>query len=310
MLGRDQLEKEEIYNDIMKMVSKDAVILKDELMSKHTSFKIGGPADIYAKVKNTEDIISIINYANKNNIKINIVGNGSNLLVKDNGIRGITLRADLDKLEIDEKNGIVTVGSGVLLSFLAQVLLKKEYKGFEFAYGIPGTIGGAVRMNAGAHGKEMKDIVVSTKYLSQDGQIKEINNQEHEFQYRNSIFETNNCIILETKIKLEKGNYEEIKSIMTEYSNYRKNAQPIEFPNAGSTFKRGDDFITAKLIDECGLKGYRVGDAEVSTKHAGFVVNKGSATAKDVIELVNIIKQKIKENYGKNIELEVQIIGE
>lgn len=310
MLGRDQLEKEEIYNDIIKIVSKDAVILKDELMSKHTSFKIGGPADIYAKVKNTEDIINIINYANKNNIEINIVGNGSNLLVKDNGIRGITLRADLEKLEIDEKNDIVTVGSGVLLSFLAQVLLKKEYKGFEFAYGIPGTIGGAVRMNAGAHGKEMKDIVVSTKYLSQDGKIKEINNEEHEFQYRNSIFETNNCIILETKIKLEKGNYEEIKSIMTEYSNYRKNAQPIEFPNAGSTFKRGDDFITAKLIDECGLKGYRVGDAEVSTKHAGFVVNKGNATAKDVIELVNIIKQKIKENYGKNIELEVQIIGE
>lgn len=304
------MEKEEIYNSIINIVSKETTVLKDELMSKHTSFKIGGPADIYIKSKSMEDIIKIVNYANKKNIKITIVGNGSNLLVKDSGIRGITLRADLDKIEIDEENNIVTVGSGVLLSFLSQILLKKEYEGFEFASGIPGTIGGAVRMNAGAHGREMKDIVISTKYLSADGEIKEIDNEEHKFKYRNSIFDNCNCIILETKLKLEKGNYETIKNRMTEYLSYRKSTQPIEFPNAGSTFKRGSDFITAKLIDECGLKGYSVGDAEVSTKHAGFIVNKGNATAKDVIELTNIIKQKIKEDFEKDIELEVQIIGE
>ena len=304
------MNKEEIYSDIVKLVSKDTKVLKDELMSKHTSFKIGGPADIYIKAKSVDDVKVILDYASKNNVEIHIVGNGSNLLVKDKGIRGITLKVDIDKLEIDEQQAVITAGSGVLLSYLAQMLLKKELKGFEFASGIPGTIGGAIRMNAGAHGKEMKDIVISTKFITRDGQIREITNKEHEFEYRNSIFEKHDYIILETKLKLEKGNYEEIKNIMTEYSNYRKNAQPIEYPNAGSTFKRGTDFITAKLIDECGLKGYSVGDAEVSTKHAGFVINKGNATADDVMELSNIIKQKIKENYGKDIELEIEIIGE
>lgn len=304
------MNKDKIYSDIISVVSKDTIVLKDELMSKHTSFKIGGPADIYIKAKNIEDMKSILDYADKNEVQVHIVGNGSNLLVKDNGIRGITLKAHLENLEIDEDNGIITVGSGVLLSYLAQILLKKELKGFEFASGIPGTIGGAIRMNAGAHGREMKDIVVSTKFLTRDGEIKEITNKEHEFEYRNSIFGKKDYIIIETKLKLEKGNYEEIKNIMTEYSNYRKNAQPIEFPNAGSTFKRGTDFITAKLIDECGLKGYSIGDAEVSTKHAGFVINKGKATAKDIIDLTNEIKQKIKEKYEKDIELEIEIIGE
>lgn len=165
-------------------------------------------------------------------------------------------------------------------------------------------------MNAGAYGKEMKDIVISTKYIDRDGIIHEINNEEHDFVYRNSIFESKDWIILETKLKLESGNYEEIKNTMTEYSNHRKGTQPIEYPSAGSTFKRGEDFITAKLIDECGLKGLSVNDAEVSIKHAGFIINKGNAKAEDVIELTNIVKQKVKEKYQKDIKLEVQIIGE
>ena len=156
----------------------------------------------------------------------------------------------------------------------------------------------------------MKDVVISTKYVTKEGEIRELSNQEQEFKNRSSIFAQNNCIIIETTIQLEQGKYEEIYSTMKEYAEYRKKTQPIDFPNAGSVFKRGEDFITAKLIDESGLKGYAVGGAEVSTKHAGFIINKNNATADDVIKLTNIVKQKIKEEYGKNIELELQIIGQ
>lgn len=304
------MEKDKIYNDVVNIVSKDTIILKDELMSKHTSFKIGGIADIYIRAKNIEDIKKILKYVKENSIKLTIVGNGTNLLVKDKGIRGITLRIDINKLEINKEEQTVSVGAGVLLAYLAQLLLKQELKGFEFASGIPGTIGGAIRMNAGAHGKEMKDIVLYTKYLDKNGNEYEINNQEHNFKYRDSIFAENDWIIVETKLKLENGKYEEIKKLMTEYSDYRKSTQPLEYPSAGSTFKRGEGFITAKLIDESGLKGFNINDAEVSEKHAGFIINKGKATAKDILDLTDIVKQKVKEKYDKNIELEVQIIGE
>lgn len=310
MLGRDILNNSEIYNHIVKIVSENTTVLKDEPMSKHTSFKIGGNADIYVRVTTENDIKKILEYAKENNIEITIVGNGTNLLVRDNGIRGITIRIDINKIEIDNKAKSITVGAGVLLSYLAQILLKKEIAGFEFAAGIPGTIGGAIKMNAGAHGSEMKDIVISTKYINRNGDIYEISNAEHEFKYRNSIFESNDWIILETKLKLEKGNYDNIKSKMLEYMEYRKNTQPLEYPSAGSTFKRGKDFITAKLIDESGLKGYKINDAEVSTKHAGFIINKGKAKACDIIKLTEKVKEKVKEKYSKDIELEIQIIGE
>lgn len=302
--------RKEIYEDILNIISQESKVLKKEPMSKHTSFKIGGVADVYIVAKSIEDIKKILEYVNKNKIKLTIVGNGTNLLVKDNGIRGITLKPELDNLEINENTKIVTVGSGITLTFLAQRLLKKELTGLEFASGIPGTIGGAIKMNAGAHGKEMKDVVISTKYITLDGKIKEINNQLHKFEYRKSIFEEKQGIILETKLQLQQGNFDEIKNMMKEYANYRKNSQPLEFPSAGSTFKRGNGFITAKLIDECGLKGYNVGEAEVSTKHAGFVINKGNATAEDVLKLTEIIKQKVKEKFGYEIELEIKIIGE
>ena len=300
----------EIYEDILNIISQESKVFEKEPMSKHTSFKIGGPADIYIIAKSLEDIKKILEYVNKNKIELTIVGNGTNLLVKDNGIRGITLKPELDNLKINENTGIATVGSGITLTFLAQKLLKKELTGFEFASGIPGTIGGAIKMNAGAHGREMKDVVISTKYITLDGEIKEIDNQLHKFEYRRSVFEDEKGIILETKLKLEKGNFDEIKNIMTEYANYRKSSQPLEFPSAGSTFKRGNGFITAKLIDECGLKGYNVGGAEVSEKHAGFIKNKGKATAEEVLKLIEIIKQKVKEKFGYDIQLEIKIIGE
>jgi len=177
-------------------------------------------------------------------------------------------------------------------------------------HGIPGTIGGAIRMNAGAHGKEMKDIVVSTTYMDNLGNINTISNKEQEFEYRNSIFANKKWIVLSTVLELEYGNKEEIASKMEEYAKYRKEKQPITYPNAGSTFKRGEDFITAKLIDECGLKGYTIGGAQISDLHAGFIINKENATAKDVLDLVEHVKQSVFQKFDKNIQLEIEVIGE
>ena len=307
------MDIERVSNDLEKIISEESVILVNEPMSKHTSFKIGGNADIFIKAKTEEDIKQILKYSEGNNIPLTIVGNGSDLLVKDGGIRGIVIKVDIDifKIEkINEEDYIVTVGAGVKNGYVAQKLLIDEIEGFEFASGIPGSIVGALRMNAGAHGGEMKDIVLETMCMDKQGNICVLSNEEQEFEYRNSIFKLNKYIILSTKLKLKKGIYKEIKEKMDEYANWRKEHQPIEYPSAGSTFKRGTDFITAKLIDECGLKGYSIGDAEVSTKHAGFVINKGNAKAKEVIDLIEYIKEKVADKFGKEIELEVQIIGE
>lgn len=307
------MDIERVSNDLEKIISEESVILVNEPMSKHTSFKIGGNADIFIKAKTEEDIKQILKYSEGNNIPLTIVGNGSDLLVKDGGIRGIVVKVDIDIFKIEKINDedyIVTVGAGVKNGYVAQKLLIDEIEGFEFASGIPGSIGGALRMNAGAHGGEMKDIVLETMCIDKQGNICVLSNEEQEFEYRNSIFKLNKYIILSTKLKLKKGIYKEIKEKMDEYANWRKEHQPIEYPSAGSTFKRGTDFITAKLIDECGLKGYSIGDAEVSTKHAGFVINKGNAKAKEVIDLIEYIKEKVADKFGKEIELEVQIIGE
>ena len=220
------------------------------------------------------------------------------------------LKIDIEKLEekIEEEKIILTVGSGVKLGTLAQKCLKEGITGLEFASGIPGTIGGAIRMNAGAHGSEMKDIVKTVTYMDRNTEIHKITNEQAEFEYRKSLFVNSDYIILETEIQLKKGKIEEIKEKMTEYANYRKEKQPIEYPSAGSTFKRGIDFITAKLIDECGLKGYQIGGAQISEKHAGFIINKENATAKDVIELMEYTKEQVYNKFGKIIEQEIEII--
>lgn len=337
----------------------------NEPMHKHTSFKVGGNADIFVKVKNLKQLKYTIEVAKDNDLNITIMGNGSNLLVRDNGIRGIVIKIELENIEIkqddtkninndvdqtndtrentyknknlkENNNVSVVVGAGVKLAMLSQVLLQEGITGFEFASGIPGTIGGAVRMNAGAYGSEMKDIVVKTWCLDiekLEGDINQkenqedsdsiintlenlkqndilvLDNEEQEFKYRNSICSRKKYIILQTELKLKYGNKEEIQNKMNELRQQRLDKQPV-LPSAGSTFKRGEDFITAKLIDECGLKGYKIGGAKVSEKHAGFVVNDGDATAKDIIDLIEHIKQTVYEKTGKKIELEVEIIGE
>ena len=295
-----------IVEEIQKIVSKDK-IFTNEPMSKYTSFKIGGPAEIFVKINNVEELKLIIKISKQAEVPITVVGNGSNLLVSDDGIRGIVLKIEFDKIEIEE-SGKLKVGSGVKLAFLAQKCLKEKLEGFEFASGIPGTIGGAIRMNAGAHGSEMKDIVKKITCMTRDGKIQVISNEEAKFEYRNSIFSQNDYIILEAEIQLRKGNPEEIRSKMDEYATYRKEKQPIEYPSAGSTFKRGNDFITAKLIDECGLKGYQIGGAQVSEKHAGFIINKGNATAEDVKQLMKYVEEQVYNKFGKKIEPEIEII--
>ena len=306
------MDIEKTSKELENCISRESKIQENELMSKHTSFKVGGMADIFINARTEQDIKNTLGYAKQHNIPLTVIGNGSNLLVKDGGIRGIVLRIDLQDFDIKQIDNeyIVTAGAGVKNGFVAQKLLIEEIEGFEFAAGIPGSIGGAIRMNAGAHGGEMKDIVLETKCMDMEGNIKTLSNEEQKFEYRNSIFSNNQYIVLSTKLKLKKGIYKEIKAKMDEYTEWRKEHQPLEYPSAGSTFKRGTDFITAKLIDECGLKGYNIGDAEVSTKHAGFVVNKGNAQAKDILNLVKYISEKVYEKSGKKIELEVQVIGE
>ena len=280
----------------------------NEPMSKHTSFKVGGNADYFVKAQTVEQVINVRKYAEENNIPLYVIGNGSNILVTDRGIRGIVLKIDLQKIEINEEE--VTVGAGVKVMALAQKLLGEELTGFEELSGIPGTIGGAIRMNAGAYGKEIKDICIQTTCLDENNNIKILKNNEQDFSYRHSIFEDKKYIILETKLKLEKGKKEEIKGKMEELSAERKEKQPWEYPSAGSTFKRKEGVITAKLIDECGLKGYSIGGAEVSKKHAGFVINKGNATAKDILDLIEYIKKNVYEKFNIEIEEEIEIIGE
>ena len=298
ILEKSKLNKENLYYD--------------EPMAKHTSFKIGGPADAFIKVDNIEELKETLDLSKKNQIPLTIIGNGSNILVTDKGIRGITAKLNLKDIEIKKENNkqIIKVEAGVPVGLLAQKLLKEEITGFEELSGIPGTIGGAVIMNAGAHGKELKDILKKVTAMDYNGNIHEFTNEECQFSYRNSRFQKEKYIILQATLELEKGNSTEIKEKMDEYMQFRKEKQPIEYPNAGSTFKRGEDFVTAKLIDEAGLKGYKVGGAQVSEKHAGFIVNVDNATAKDVIELTDYIKEKIEEKFGKKINLEIQIIGE
>ena len=326
----------QICQDLTKEIPSSQIYM-NEPMYKHTTFKVGGNADIFVKVKNISELKHVIKIAKKNSIQMTMIGNGSNILVKDKGIRGIVVKIDFEEIIIEKQNDkevIVTVGAGVKLIALVQTLLKNSITGFEFASGIPGTIGGAIKMNAGAYGTEMKDIVISTKCLdlkrynmisermniddieiteiikkSDKPDIIELSNEEQKFTYRDSIFSNKRYVILETKLKLHYGDSTEIKNKMDELLKNRKEKQP-DLPSAGSTFKRGDDYITAKLIDECGLKGYTIGGAQVSEKHAGFIVNTGKATAQNILDLIAYIKHEVFEKTGKCINLEIEVIGE
>ena len=304
------MDKQKIFEDLRKIIPEEN-IKRNEPMSKHTSFKTGGPAEFYITAKTIEDIQNIFQYAKTNRIKLYIIGNGSNLLVSDEGIKGIVLKIAVDNIETlaSDFGILVNVGAGVKTMALAQILKKDGITGFEELAGIPGTIGGANYMNAGAYGKELKDIIVETKVINKEtGKIETLKKEEQELKYRSSIFKNKKYIIIETTFNLQRGKPEEIERRMNEFSIQRKEKQPLEYPSAGSTFKRGDGFITAKLIDECGLKGYTIGGAQISEKHAGFIINKGNATSKDILDLIDYTKKKVFEKFGVQIEEEVEIL--
>ena len=283
-------------------------IIKNEPMKNHTSFKIGGAADEFCTVSSEDEIIELINYAKAKDMPYFIMGNGSNLLVSDKGIRGLVIQISGKFSDFEISENIIKAESGVLLSSLAKAAQKNGLSGMEFASGIPGTLGGAVYMNAGAYGGEMSSIVKSVTYLK-DGEIKKIEDG-FGFGYRKSLFADLGAVILEAELELERGNPEEIKARMEDYKIRRTEKQPLNMPSAGSVFKRPKGYFAGGLIEEAGLKGFKIGGAVVSEKHAGFIVNTGSATAGDVLSLIEHIQKTVKEKFNVELETEVKIVGE
>jgi len=304
--------KKDILSDLVNIVGDENVV-ENEPMSKHTSFKIGGNADFFMTPRTVEQIKAIITYCVQNTIAYFVIGNGSNLLVSDDGYRGVIIQL-YDKFnEIKYANNgqkvIVKAQAGVMLGRLGNELMKKSITGFEFATGIPGTIGGAVMMNAGAYDGEIKNVIINACLMDACGNIVKLNNSQLELGYRTSIIAKEKYIVLEAEFELEKGNQEEIKNKLNDFTVRRKEKQPLEMPSAGSIFKRPQGYYAGKLISDANLVGYTVGGAQVSKKHAGFVVNIGNATAKDIINLTDDVKNKVKEQFGVELELEVKKLG-
>ena len=297
-----------IVDDLIKIVGSENVC-QNEPMSKHTTFRIGGNADFFVTPNTTESLEAVINYVKSNNIPYYVIGNGSNLLVKDSGFRGVIIQLYKKFANITVYDNVITAQAGALLSTVAKTALNNSLTGMECLSGIPGTIGGAVCMNAGAYGGEMKDIVVETKVIH-NGKIETISNKASDFGYRKSKIMSENMIVVETILSLEKGNKEDIQSKMSELLTQRNSKQPVELPSAGSTFKRPEGYFAAKLIDDSGLRGYSVGKAQVSPKHCGFVVNNGGATANDVLTLMHNVSNIVEDKFGVKLEPEVRIIGE
>ena len=296
--------------DIIKDI-KNLEILTDEPMTKHTSFKIGGLADVMVLPKTEEQIAELLKRAKMHKIPVTVIGAGSNLLVSDLGIRGLTIKLGSPFSEITAEGDIINAKSGASLAKIASVALKNSLSGFEFASGIPGTLGGAVYMNAGAYGGEMKDVVIKTRFMDFEGNIFTLENDEHDFSYRHSFFDgKDDLIILSSEIKLQKGEKSEIEAKMLELNKKRKEKQPLNYPSAGSAFKRPAHGYAAQLIEEAGLKGKKIGGAMVSKKHSGFIVNDGNATAKDVEELIEFVKKAVYDKFKVELNPEVRKIGE
>lgn len=282
---------------------------KYEPMSKHTSFKIGGNADVYIKVNNLSKLSTILKECQASDVDYMILGNGSNLLVSDDGIRGVVIRLDGDFRKITLLDDTtIFCGAGATLAYLCKFALNCGLSGLEFAWGIPGTVGGAVFMNAGAYDGEMKDVVHSVSHISPSGEIGRTEKENLNFGYRTSVYRRNNMIITGVTLKLKKGNPDEIRAKMDDYMSRRSTKQPLEYPSAGSVFKRPEGNFAGALIEQCGLKGKTFGGAQVSEKHAGFIINKSNATAKDVRDLIGEIQKTVSDKTGYNLECELIIL--
>lgn len=281
----------------------------DEPMSAHTSFKIGGPADRFVEVKTVSELQAVLHAVSDENVPYFILGNGSNLLVPDEGLRGavLTLQGDFKKVQ-SLVSGHVLCGAGASLATVCSFARGQGLTGLEFAWGIPGQLGGAVYMNAGAYGGEMKDVVVSTRYLDGELRLCEAHGSAHDFGYRHSAFSDTDCVLLGSTLALTPGDPADIQARMRDLSGRRRSSQPLDLPSAGSTFKRPVGGYAAALIDQAGLKGYTVGGAQVSEKHAGFVVNRGGATFDDVLRLMDDVRSAVLRTSGVELEPEVKII--
>jgi len=310
----DLMNKEEKAldkNNFIEFANEHGIkFLEHEDLSKHTSFKIGGPAEFFVKPKNKEQVSAVVDYCEKNSVPLLPLGKGSNVLVSDNGINGVVMYfgSDFGKIKlIDDETIYCEAGAG--LAALCNFALENELTGLEFAYGIPGSVGGAVFMNAGAYGGEIKDVIVYADHVDKNGKAGKFTGEELEMSYRHSVYSGKEYFITGAAFKLKKGEKAEIKAKMDDLIGRRFDKQPMDKPSAGSTFKRPEGAFASALIDQCGLKGYRVGGAEVSTKHAGFVVNIGGATCEDVLRLIKDVQEKVKNDTGFFLEPEVEILG-
>ncbi|NDO18249.1 UDP-N-acetylmuramate dehydrogenase [Lachnospiraceae bacterium MD329] len=296
--------------DREKLLAITDNVVFDEDMKKHTSFRIGGTADAFVSVTSALEIEKIICFCADTETPYMIMGNGSNILVSDKGIRGVVIHIGNGMSKCRIEGCDVYADAGILMSALSKKLLEANLTGFEFASGIPGTLGGGIFMNAGAYGGELKDIIESVTFICPDGIIKTETAENLGFAYRRSMFTEGGYVILSCKLRLREGNYEDIKAMMADFNSRRTEKQPLNLPSAGSTFKRPEGYFAGKLIQDAGLMGYSIGGAQVSEKHAGFVVNTGGASAADVTNLIKHIQNTVNEKFGVWLEPEVRLAGE
>ena len=298
-----------MYSEILNYLPSDRLLFNEE-MQNHTTFKIGGPVDIMVLPQDEEDVATVVSFCRQRDIPLFIFGVGSNLLVRDGGIRGVAMKLGENLDEVEVNGDQIQAQAGVKISALARIAAFHSLSGLEFAEGIPGSLGGALVMNAGAYDGEMQGIVTAARAIGPDGSIETFKNEEMQFGYRRSIFQSNGYIIIYATLKLATGNRNEIEQRMLEFARRREEKQPLDKPSAGSTFRRPPGFYVGPMLEELGLKGYQIGDAQVSSKHAGFIINNGNATARDVLELIAYIQQKAKERFGVDLQPEIRVVGQ
>jgi len=303
------LDKNHVYR-LFKNIIEKGVVLIDEPMKKHTSFKIGGPVDVFVIPGTIEELANSIKLCKDEGLNYFVMGNGSNLVIRDKGIRGVVIKISEHLSQIKVEGTKIIAEAGALLSAVSKVALKYSLSGLEFASGIPGSLGGAIAMNAGAYGGEMKDVVTKVLCLDTDGNFIEYENKDMRFGYRQSRVQDENLIVVQVEMKLKEGKYEDMKAYMDELTEKRTSKQPLNLPSAGSVFKRPEGHFAGKLIEDAGLKGLRLGDAQVSEKHSGFIVNVGEATSNDVINLIKVVQKTVSDKFGVKLETEVKILGE
>ncbi len=295
-----------LFNSAIEMGCK---AYKDEKLCSHISFKVGGPCPLLIEPKNEKQLTEVLKLIKETQTPYTILGNGTNVLVLDEGLDKIVVKIGDEMTSLTlEGDDVICCSAGTKVVTLCKFALENSLSGLEFAYGIPGTCGGAVFMNAGAYGGEVKDVITEITYLTPDLELKTMPVEEAKLSYRHSIFKENNCIVVSAKFKLKKAPKEEIKAAMNDFLSRRKDKQPLEYPSAGSTFKRPEGYFAGALIEQCGFKGKSLGGAQISDKHAGFLINKNNATAKDILDLIELTQETVKKETGVTLEPEVIIL--